>query len=404
MPTPTPLHKVALTSVDDRRITDFAQRLVATASPSGEEDAVAAIVAQEMRDLGFDVDVDPFGNVTGVLDAGPGPCVMLDSHMDTVGVTDRSAWSFDPHGEISDGRLYGRGAMDMKGPLAASVYGVAALRDKLEHGRVVVSASVAEELVEGPMATAVAARIKPQAVIICEATSLRLSLGQRGRAEITVDVGGRSTHSSRPDLAINAVEVMTNIIAAIRDVSMPTGPADLGPAILVLTDIVSRLYPGNSVIPDRCVATYDRRTLPTETESDVLRPIRKAIGHALKSHPGATATAAIARDVFQTYTGALVDELNFAPAWLTSIDATIARIALAALEAADMKREISAWDFCTNGSGTAGRLGLPTIGFGPGDEALAHRIDEYIELAEMHNGARGYAAIVQALTEMKAVA
>jgi acetylornithine deacetylase/succinyl-diaminopimelate desuccinylase-like protein len=126
--------------VDIDALVSFAHRLVGTASPSGEEGAVAALVREEMERLGYAVEVDALGNVVGTL-GGEGPCVLLDAHMDTVGVTDRSAWSADPAGELRDGRLYGRGSVDMKGPLAAVVHGAAAAAAR---GRVVVSASIAE--------------------------------------------------------------------------------------------------------------------------------------------------------------------------------------------------------------------------------------------------------------------
>jgi acetylornithine deacetylase/succinyl-diaminopimelate desuccinylase-like protein len=168
---------------------------VRTSSPSGAEGAVAELVRAELERLGYAVEIDAFGNVTGTLDAGPGPCVLFDAHMDTVGVSDPSAWSFDPAGELAAGRLYGRGAMDMKGPLAALVHGVAAAG--ISRGRVVVSASVAEEMIEGFATAEVARRVRPDAAVICEASGLRVAVGQRGRAELVVSVRGRPTHSSR---------------------------------------------------------------------------------------------------------------------------------------------------------------------------------------------------------------
>lgn len=384
-------------SIDDAALTDLALRLVGAASPSGQEGAVAGIIREALEQLGFHVEVDDLGNVIGTLDAGPGPCVLLDSHMDTVGVTDPSEWSFDPRGELSGGRLYGRGAMDMKGPLAASIHGVAALRERLSAGRVVVCSSIAEELVEGPVTKVVAERLQPDVVLICEATGGRVSVGQRGRAEITIDVAGRPTHSSRPDLGVNAAEAMADIVRELRSVELPPPHPGLSPAILVLTDIISRPYPGLSVVPDRCVATYDRRTLPGESEADVLAPIRAALERVLGEHPGARATATIGVDVFESYSGVRLEAPNFAPAWWTGPDAPIVRAALSALRAAGLPADTTAWDFCTNGSGTAGQLGLPTLGFGPGHEELAHRVDEHIGLTDLHEGAGGYAAIVEAL-------
>lgn len=383
--------------IDEPALTELALRLVTAASPSGQEAAVAAITREALVDLGFDVHVDELGNVIGRLDAGPGPCVLLDSHMDTVGVTDPTAWSYDPAGELADGRLYGRGAMDMKGPLAASIHGVAALREELSTGQIVICASVAEELVEGPVTRAVAERIQPDAVVICEATSGRISVGQRGRAEVTIEVSGKPSHSSRPDLGINAAEVMADIVCRLRWVDLPPRHPGLSPAILVLTDIISRPYPGLSVVPDRCVATYDRRTLPGEAGADVLTPIQATVDRVLAEYPGAEGRASIAVDVFETYKGMRLEAPNFAPAWWTGADAAIVRAALAGLRGAGLPAETTAWDFCTNGSGTAGHLGLPTLGFGPGHEELAHRIDEHIDLTDLHTGARGYTAIVQAL-------
>jgi acetylornithine deacetylase/succinyl-diaminopimelate desuccinylase-like protein len=97
-------------------------------------------------------------------------------------------------------------------------------------------------------------------------------------------------------------------------------------------------------------------------------------------------------DRFDSYSGARVEAPNFAPAWFVERDREPARTALAALGA-----EPHHWAFCTNGSGTAA-LGIPTIGYGPGDETLAHRVDEYLELDELYAGAQGYATLAAALT------
>lgn len=383
--------------IEEDELTDFALRLIAEQSLSGKERGVAELVAAEMERLGFQVEVDEIGNVTGTIDAGPGPCALIDSHMDTVGVTDTNAWSYRPEGQRVDGRIYGRGAMDMKGPLAASVYGAAAIQDRLRRGKIVVSATVAEELVEGPALARVAERINPDFVVICEATSLKLARGQRGRAEVKVEVFGRPTHSSRPELGVNAAQAMLDVVRELRELEPPTYPA-LGEGILVLTDIISRPYPGLSVVPDYCVATFDRRTLPGETEEDVLSPIRQITEQAL-SGSGADGKVTIAEDDFEAYTGERVRALNFAPAWYFNDGAEVVTKALTSLEGVGIASELSHYAFCTNGSGTAGKLGIPTVGFGPGEEELAHRVDEYIEVDQLVAAARGYAAIAQRLTD-----
>jgi putative selenium metabolism hydrolase len=376
-----------VTRIDREALERFALQLVETASPSGEEGAVAELVRAEFERLGYAVELDALGNVTGTLDGGGGPCVLFDAHMDTVGVTDPGAWSADPGGELRNGRLYGRGAMDMKGPLAAVVHGAAAAA---EGGRVVVCASIAEEMIEGFATVEVARRVRPDVAVICEATGRRVAVGQRGRAELIVEVRGRPTHSSRPELGVNAVEAMADVLVAARRIELPVHEA-LGPAILVPTDIVSRPFPALSVVPDLCTVTLDRRTLPGESEDDVVGPLRAAVEAAVAPH-GATGTVTIGVDRFDSYTGAPVEAPNFAPAWFTGPDAEPARTALAALGA-----EPHHWAFCTNGSGTAA-LGIPTLGYGPGDETLAHRVDEFIELDELYAGAEGYATLAAALT------
>ncbi len=379
-------------------IADFTLRLIRTPSPSGQEDGVARLVFEEMAKLGFKVQIDAFGNVIGTISARPGPTVLLDAHMDTVGVSSPELWTRSPWGERVGDRIYGRGAMDMKGPLAAAIYGIAALRGCLERGTVAVSATVAEELVEGPALVRVAERLRPDFVVICEATSLKLARGQRGRAEVRVEVFGKPTHSSRPELGVNAAEAMVDVVRALRELQPPYHPV-LGPGILVLTDVKSEPYPGLSVVPDYCLATYDRRTLPGELEDDILQPIRALAERAVVSS-GARARITIAEDDFQTYTGRRIVAPNFAPAWFFDEDAPIVAGAVEGLRQAGITPELSHYAFCTNGSGTAGRLGIPTIGFGPGHEELAHRVNEYIDVDELVLAARGYAAIACQLVRL----
>jgi putative selenium metabolism hydrolase len=315
--------------------------------------------------------------------------------MDTVGVTDESAWEHNPWGERVGDRLYGRGTMDMKGALAASIHGIATLRDRLPRGRVAVSATVAEEMIEGPATVQVARRVGADYVVIGEASSLNLVRGQRGRAEIRIETHGRPTHSSRPELGVNAAEAMVDVAAGLRALQPPSHPV-LGKGILVLTDIMSTPYPANSVVPDFCVATYDRRMLPGETAESVLAPIREIVDRALAPR-GAIGEVTIAEDDLQTYTGARIRAPNLAPAWFYDSDEPVVATSLAALRGAGINAQLSHYAFCTNGSGTAGALGIPTIGFGPGDETLAHQHNEYVELNELVEAARGYAAIAEAL-------
>lgn len=380
--------------IDHGALEAFLLRMVSTRSHSTEEEAAAKVLVDELVGLGFDVAVDELGNVIGVLELGPGPTVLLDCHLDTVVVDRADRWTRDPAGEVADGRVYGRGTVDMKGPMAACVYGVASLQD-LDVGRVVITGTVAEELVEGPCLVPVAERIRPDYVIICEPSQGELAIGQRGRAEVVVEIEGRSSHSAHPKAGVNAAEVMVDVISALRGLVPPHDPF-LGEGMMVLTDVMSHPYPGLSVVPGRCVATYDRRTLVGETQEDVLGPVRAVVDDVVgRWHTRGTVSVAL--DDFTTYTGVRVEAPNFAAAWKVPEDSQLVAAASAGLEGVGMPATIGHYAFCTNGSGTAGQLGIPTIGYGPGEPDQPHTVDESISLGDLHAAAVGYAAIVSSL-------
>lgn len=369
-------------------------RLIATQSLSTREGECALLVADELRRLGMDVDTDSMGNVVGRLHLGPGPTVMIDCHLDTVPVVDVAAWTTAPSGEIRDGRVYGRGAVDMKGPMAAVIQAIEAIRETC-NGTVVFAGTVAEELVEGPAAIEVAQSVAPDFVLICEPSQRRIARGQRGRAEIVVDVRGVSSHSAYPDEGINAAEVMADVITELRRLTPPQD-ATLGAGILVLTDVKSDPYPSLSTVPQRCRATFDRRTLVGESEPEILGPIQNIVSEVAATW-GTSGTARVATHRHTTYTGRDVETTKFAPAWLYDHHHAVVARAVQGLTSAGLDAVVTHYQFCTNGSGTAGRLQIPTIGYGPGHEDQAHKVDEFIELSDLHLGVRGYIAILTAL-------
>lgn len=379
-------------------VVELALRLVEVQSVSGEEGAVAALLAETLLGLDFDVELDDYGNVIGSLELGPGPTILFDAHLDTVPVSDIERWTRSPWGEVAGGKVFGRGAVDLKGPLAACVQGVAALRGQHELGRIVISGSVSEELAEGPALVRVAERVQPQAVVICEPSNGSLAIGQRGRAEVKVEIRGQSCHSAYPDAGRNAAEAMADVILALRDLPMPEH-SSLGAGILVLTDLVSSPYPSLSVVPDHCVASFDRRTLPGESAEDLLEPIRALCADVSKDR-GVRIEARIEAAALTTYTRAALNVTKFAPAWELAAEAPIVTEAAAGLGRAGLPAHLGHYAFCTNGSGSAGMLGIPTIGFGPGRADRAHTADEWIAVEDLLAGAQGYEALARALTAM----
>ncbi len=379
--------------MDDSLIA-FARSLIRCPSRYGEEEAVVSLILEEMAGLGYDrVWRDANGSAVGVIETGrPGPTILLDGHCDTVGVAPGVAWTHDPFGgEVDAGFLYGRGAADMKGALAAMIYAAAHVERSRLAGRVAVSATVMEENLEGAALQAVMTALRPDYVVIGEATDLNLNRGGRGRAEIHLETIGRPAHSSTPHLGRNAVLDMLRVIAAVERLPLASDPL-LGPAIMALTDIISDPYPAYSVIPSRCRVTYDRRLLVGETEQEVLEAIT-----GLPELAGVDLRVTIAQGEHTTYTGARLCGAKFLPAWAFDRAHPFVQTALAGLRRAGLNPSVGAYRFCTNAAYSAGVAGVPTVGFGPGREEDAHVVDERIAIADVLAAERGYRGIIEAV-------
>lgn len=373
---------------------EFTRRLVRQPSPSCEEDPVASIVLEEMKRLGYDRTwSDENGSVIGeIVGARPGPTLLFDAHTDTVGIAPGSVWTRDPFGGEIEGRfLYGRGAADMKGALAAMVHAAGSVDRQTLVGRVVVSASVMEEVYEGGALATVMKHVKPDFVVIGEASQLNLVRGGRGRAEIHLETIGVPSHSSSPHLGINAIHLMMEVIQAVDKIELGEHPL-LGPAIIALTDIISEPYPAYSVIPARCKATYDRRLLPDETPEDVLGTIK-----SLPELKDTNFKAKIAEGEHTAYTGNVLTCSKFFPAWELAETHPFVQKALSGLRASGLDPDMRAYRFCTNAAYSIGVAGVPTIGFGPGGEGDAHVVDEKIDLDELEKTALGYRGIIDAV-------
>ena len=381
-------------ALDTEKMIEFAQALVQLPSLSGEEAAPAQRVVDEMRALGFDrVETDENGSVVGMIEGQqPGRTLLLDAHIDTVGIVAGTAWQHDPFAAaIVDNAIVGRGSADMKGALAAMVHAAASVDRAKLHGRIAVSATTLEEVLEGVTLRTVMDAVQPDFVVIGEATNLNLNRGGRGRAEVHLETIGRPAHSSSPHLGRNAVLDMMQVIVAVDSVALPSDPL-MGPAILALTDIISDPYPGYSVIPGRCRVTYDRRLLPGETPEDVLGAIT-----SLPALQAIQLNATLAQGEHHAYTGKTLHSPKFFPAWVFGEDEWFVRQARQGLHNVGLQPQISAYRFCTNAAYSAGTAGVPTVGFGPASEGDAHIVDERLTLAQLIGAAQGYVGIIQAV-------
>ena len=370
---------------------------------SGQEGKKAEFIESVMKALGYDeVVVDAMGSVIGRIRLGKGGVrILLEGHMDHVDIPDLSKWTHDPYGgEVSEGRLWGRATTDMTGNLAAMIHAAAHVKKDfgaLLDGEIVVAGCVHEECFEGVASELIGEAVKPDCVVIGEPSNLTLKRGQRGRAEVVVETHGRSAHSSDPSVGLNAVKKMAKLLLAIEEKFVPKTHPVLGKGILEVTDIISNPYPGASVIPERCTATFDRRLLVGETKDVVLAQVQEILDAEMAKDPEMKASVGLAVGEDRCYTGAPIKAERFAPAWLFDENHPVVQAALAGLRSAGQDPVLSHYYFCTNGSYYAGKAGIPTIGYGGSLETLAHVVDEYIELDQLNLACEGYAGIIRAI-------
>lgn len=378
------------------------QDLIRLKSYSGEEEKVAERLKEVFIKMGYDdVFTDIYGDILGhIKGKKPGKKIVFDGHMDTVPVPDLTKWTQNPFGaDIVDGKIYGRGTSDMKGALCAMVCAGAYYAedtDKDFAGDIYVSGVVHEECFEGIAARKISEKVKPDYVVIGEASECNLKRGQRGRAEIVVETYGKPAHSANPQKGINAVYKMAKLIERIRNINM-THDEFLGDGILELTDIKSSPYPGASVVPDYCRVTYDRRLLVGETKESVLKPILDIIEEMEKEDPEFKAKAYYAKGQEKCYTGETIEGERFFPGWVYDEEDEYVQKAYNGLKEIGLDPIITHYSFCTNGSHYAGEAGIKTIGFGPSKENLAHTIDEYIEIDQLLKVTEGYYAIAKSV-------
>jgi succinyl-diaminopimelate desuccinylase len=383
----------------------FAADLIRIPGLPGQEGDVARRVREEFEALGLEnVRVDAAGNVIGVARGrGAAPAALLNSHLDVVAEGDHGEWEVPPFsGEVRDGFLHGRGAMDIKGPLALQTY-VAASMIGQAPGDVIVAHTVLEERGGLGMKHLLTSReVEPGVVIIGEATQGDVCIGHRGRAEVEVAISGLAGHASVPGRAHNALDLLGDVLAGIRDLAdHQASDAVLGRSSLVAT-MVDVLPQSRNVIPDSAVVTVDWRILPGDDDESLTRRLRESIAARVGTAPERlTWKVRMAREHQQTYTGLEEDKNLLTPGFLMPSDDPVV---VAAAEAVGRRdgggpARVRPWQFATDGGWSKGVFGIPTVGFAPGEERYAHTNRERLDVEEARWGFSRYPMLVAAVQE-----
>jgi putative selenium metabolism hydrolase len=381
----------------EQDILRFFRDIVAIPSMDSDIEAVGARVGQEMQKLGFDeVYTDKYGSIVGRI--GDGPKILLyDSHLDTVGIGDPSQWPWDPfQGKVEDGLFYARGALDEKNSTPGMIYGMMLARELgLLDGFTLYFLGNIEEWCDGIACAAFHdwQGVRPDMVVIGEPTNMKVYRGHKGRYELEITAKGKSAHAASNHMGDNAIYKMLPVIEAISQMQDGFVTDEfLGQGRITVTKI-SSISPSNNAVPDECTIFIDRRITFGETKELVREQLQAII-------PADQTENFTIRELtyrVPSHTGAVYEYEQYFPSWAFPAEHPLVAAGRATMQAIWPETEDfhgqGKWDFSTNGNYWAGKLGIPCIGFGPGNEIFAHAVNEHVPLADVVAATKFYALL-----------
>ena len=385
--------------VEKRRetIIQFLRDICAIPSMDSQIGPVGKRVAEEMRTLGFDeVRFDKMGNILGRVGHGP-TVIVYDSHIDTVGIGDPAAWQWNPFkGKVENGIFYARGACDEKGSTPGMIYGIALGRDlglfaKDEYSLYYFGNM--EEWCDGIAPNSfveVDPQVKPDFVVIGEPTKMQVYRGHKGRLEMKITAKGKSAHAAANHLGDNAIYKVLPIIEAISKLEPELGDHEfLGHGKITVSDMKVST-PSINAVPDECTIFIDRRMTFGESKEGVKAQIEALI-------PAHQKDQIKLEELFYdepSYTGFVFPVDKYFPAWALEENHPLVVAGQKTRQAIDLPDTPSGkWGFSTNGIYWAGKAGIPSIGFGPGDELTAHTTEDSVSLDDVVKATEFYALL-----------
>jgi putative selenium metabolism hydrolase len=373
-------------------IITFLKDLCAIPSYDSQIKAVCERAGDEMRKLGFDeIRFDRMGNIIGRIGDGPRK-LLYDSHLDTVGVGDPDEWEWDPFtGKEENGVFFARGACDEKNSTPGMIYGLALARDLgLLEGYTAYYFGNMEEWCDGiaPHALVEVEGIRPDFVVVGEPTKMQVYRGHKGRVEMQVVAKGKSAHAASNFLGDNAIYKLLPVIDAISKLEPELGDDPfLGHGRITVSDMRVKT-PSINAVPDEALIYIDRRITFGETPDNELARIQRVIGER------ADIQASILTYNDPSYTGFVFEVDKIYPAWALPEDDPFVQAGVQAGERLwGGTMPTGKWDFSTNATYWMGKAGIPSIGFGPGDEIHAHTVIDQVKLDDVVRATEWYALL-----------
>jgi putative selenium metabolism hydrolase len=384
----------------EEQIVRFLRDMIAIPAESGKEGDRCERVRCEYESLGFDeVFFHGLGSVVARIGSGDLK-ILYDGHIDCVGVGDLGNWDFDPFaGKFEDGEIWGRGAVDELPAIAGMAYGAKILADRgvPEGVTLYLTASVMEEDCDGYCMRHLIATegIRPDVVVLGEPTDLGVYRGQRGRMEATITTHGVSAHGAHADRGVNALYKMAPIIADVEQLNDRLAVDEfLGKGSIIVSSIECTT-PSLNAVPDSARIYIDRRLTVGETVESSMAELQGL------PHLGDAEVELLMYDSM-SWRGTRAEQEKYYPTWVLDEDHPLVQgVAAAATEALGEAPRVSRWSFSTNGVATMGLFGIPTVGFAPGLEELAHTTEERVKVDDLIKATAVYSLIPEVLVANK---
>src|SRR4030066_913981 len=369
--------------------------LVKIKSLSTKEGAVVKKLNEMVADAGFDeIKIDGLGNIIGRIGSGK-KVIAIDGHIDTVDIGNIENWTFDPlGGEIKNGFVHGRGSVDQKGgPIAAITAGKILKEIGLSNDvTFYVTGTVMEEDCDGLCWKYIIEenKIKPDCVIVTEPTNLNIYRGHRGRMEIDVSFYGLSSHGSAPERGKNAIYMASKAALEIEKLNEKlASDSFLGKGSVTVTEIISS-SPSQCAVADFAKIHLDRRLTWGENKELAVKQVEEIVKDM-------NAKVEVLNYNEKAFTGKQYGMEKYYPTWKLEENHYVIEAGKKAYkELFNTDAIVDKWTFSTNGVTINGIYGIPVIGFGPGNEVLAHAPDEKVLIEHLVKASAFYAMFCMA--------